>query len=96
MTSQRRQHAPDLKAKLAIAALTQDQSMSQLALESGVHVNLIARWRDELKSNAHKLFNIHATQPRTQSAITSEERPTAASEFLSNLQFADTHILFDA
>ncbi len=49
--------SPTLKAKVALEALMQNKTISELSKETGAHPNMISRWRDKLIENAIFIFN---------------------------------------
>jgi len=57
MRRKRRNHSPAFKAKVALAALQGDKTLSQLASQYDVHVNQIQTWRNQLKDNMVSLFD---------------------------------------
>ncbi|WP_035277058.1 helix-turn-helix domain-containing protein, partial [Desulforegula conservatrix] len=48
----RRNHGPAFKAKVALAALKGDKTLSELSDQFGVHSNQISAWKKELEQNA--------------------------------------------
>ncbi len=56
----RRNHSPAFKAKVALAALKGDKTMSELATQFDVHPNQIKQWKDQLLDGVTD----GATQPR--------------------------------
>lgn len=52
----RRNHSPDFKAKVALAALKGDRTLSELAKKFDVHANQIAQWKEQLLSGASHAF----------------------------------------
>ncbi|WP_051284395.1 transposase [Desulforegula conservatrix] len=52
----RKNHGPAFKAKVALAALKGDKSLSELSDQFGVHSNQISAWKKELEQNASELF----------------------------------------
>jgi len=52
----RRNHTPAFKAKVALAALKNDRTMTQLAEQFDVHPNQIATWKDQLLESAADVF----------------------------------------
>ena len=45
MPRKRRQYPPELKAKVALEALREESTMTELAARYDVHPNLIAKWK---------------------------------------------------
>jgi len=52
----RRKHSPAFKAKVAMAALSGDKTLAQLAQEFEVHPNQITDWKRQLTERAAEVF----------------------------------------
>jgi transposase len=52
----RRNHSPDLKAKVALAAVKGDRTIAQLSEQYGVHASQITTWKDQLLAGAANVF----------------------------------------
>ena len=52
----RRNHTPAFKAKVALAAITGDRTLAQLAEQFDVHPNQITSWKAQLESGAAEVF----------------------------------------
>jgi len=52
----RRNHSPDFKAKVALAALKGDRTIAQLSDQHGVHVSQIKAWKEQLQASAANVF----------------------------------------
>jgi transposase len=48
----RRNHSPAFKAKVALAALTGEKTLAELAQQFDVHANQIAQWKAQLLGGA--------------------------------------------
>ena len=59
----RRNHSPAFKAKVALAALKGDKTMSELATQFDVHPNQIKQWKDQLLDGVAGVFDDSA-RPR--------------------------------
>ena len=60
----RRNHSPDFKAKVALAALKGDRPIAQLSDQHGVHVSQITAWKEQLQAGAANVFGLgHSTSP---------------------------------
>jgi transposase-like protein len=53
----RRNHSPALKAKVALAALKGDRTMSELATQFDLHPNQIKQWKDQLLAGVSDVFD---------------------------------------
>jgi transposase len=56
MSKKRTQYSADFKAKVALAALRNEQTMSELAAHYGVHPTMINQWKKALVEGASQLF----------------------------------------
>lgn len=61
--SVRKKHSAAFKAKVALAALTSDKTMSEHCSEFGVHQSQIKKWKRELKDGATGIFNGDVKSP---------------------------------
>lgn len=52
----RRNHSPAFKAKVALAALKGDKTMSELAPQFDLHPNQIKQWKDQLLEGVTDVF----------------------------------------
>jgi len=53
----RRNHSPAFKAKVALAAIRGEKTMSDLAQEFDVHPNQIKQWKDHMLARAGDVFD---------------------------------------
>ena len=52
----RRNHSPAFKAKVALAAIRGEQTLTELAQQFDVHANQIKQWKDQLLEGASDVF----------------------------------------
>ena len=52
----RRNHSPAFKAKVALAAVKGEKTVTQLSDQFGVHVSQINAWKDQLQAAAADVF----------------------------------------
>lgn len=57
MKRTRRNHSGGFKAKVALAALKGDKTLSELAEQFDVHVNQISDWKQQLLEGAVEVFD---------------------------------------
>lgn len=56
MTNKRRKFTPEQKARLVLEMLKEENLVSQLASEHGIHTNVLNRWKAEAVQNLSELF----------------------------------------
>ena len=59
----RRNHSPDLKAKVALAAMKGDKTIAQLSEQYGVHPSQITTWKEQLLAGAANVFGPGGAAP---------------------------------
>ena len=57
MGKKRKQHSPQFKAKVALAALQNEETTAQLASRFDIHPTVITTWKRQLLDNAAELFD---------------------------------------
>jgi len=56
MSRKRRNHSPDFKSKVALAAIKGDETLSELAKRYQINANLIVKWKKLLLENSAEVF----------------------------------------
>ena len=56
MSNKRKQYSPEFKAKVALAALKNEETTADLAQRFGVHPTMIAAWKRSLQEGAADIF----------------------------------------
>jgi transposase len=76
MKKQRNKHDPAFKAKVALAALREDESVAELARRFGLHPNQIYTWKREFIERAALVFERDAGAAAAVSGEDTAERET--------------------
>jgi len=50
-------YSPEFKAKIALAAIREDQTLTQLSSDHEMHVNNVINWKKEAIDNLPSVFN---------------------------------------
>ena len=56
MSKKRRNHSPDFKAKVALAAIKGDETLNELSQRFGINANLIVKWKKLLLEQSSEVF----------------------------------------
>ena len=57
MIKRRKQYSAEFNARVALAALKNEESIAELAAKFGVHPTMISNWKRELIEGAGELFD---------------------------------------
>lgn len=57
MSKQRRTHSADLKAKVALEAIKERLTVSEIASEYHIHPNQVTTWKNQLIENLSTVFS---------------------------------------
>ncbi len=52
----RRNYTAGFKAKVALEAIKEEKTTSEIASEFGIHPTMVTRWKKEFLENSHKVF----------------------------------------
>jgi len=52
----RKRYSAKIKAQVALSAINEGKTLSELSSEFGIHANQIVRWKKELLSRAEEVF----------------------------------------
>lgn len=56
MSQKRRNHSADFKAKVALAAIKGDQTLSEIASRYAINANLVVKWKKQLLEQSAEVF----------------------------------------
>lgn len=87
MKRKRRKFSNDFKAKVAIEALRERETLSELSTRYEVHPNLIARWKREFLENAGKAFADTSIEKEDQG-----EKPEALYAKIGRLEMENDYL----
>jgi len=63
MNNNKKKYSPEFKAKVALSAIKEEGSLSELSSRFGVNPNMISRWKKQVLSNTTKVFSGQLTPP---------------------------------
>jgi transposase len=63
----RRNHSPALKAKVALEALREQESVAEIARRYKLHVTVVAKWKRQLAENVEQVFETNGEVSRDSS-----------------------------
>jgi transposase len=72
MSRKRRQYSPEFKAKIALAAIRGEKTLSELAAQYEIHPAMLNTWKRQLLENASSLFDQGKSANKAQSDVKAE------------------------
>lgn len=69
----RKRYEAAFKARVAMAALKDDKTLSELASEYGVHSNLVSQWKRRLLTNVTRVFEEQVDESQQEHQAVVEE-----------------------
>jgi transposase len=72
MGKKRKTHSPQFKAKVALAAIQNDETTSQIASRFGVHPTMVSTWKRQMLDGAADIFDT-AHKSRKQAEAQTDE-----------------------
>ena len=56
MSKKRRNHSPEFKSKVALAAIKGDKTLTELSQQYGINSHLIVKWKRQLIDQSSEVF----------------------------------------
>jgi transposase len=89
MSSKRTKHSPAFKAKVALAALREQETIAEISRRYKVHANMVYKWRQHLLENLPRAFETEAagagqTSEREAELLQKIGELTVERDFLAN------------
>ena len=89
MSTKRTKHSPAFKAKVALAALRDQETVAEIARRYKVHANMVYKWRQLLLENLPRAFEtpetgVGQTSEREAELLQKIGELTVERDFLSN------------
>ena len=72
MGKQREKHSPQFKAKVALAAIQNDETTAQIASRFGVHPTMVSTWKRQMLEGAADIFDKRNKSRKQAEAQTAE------------------------
>ena len=72
MGKQRKKHRPQFKAKVALAAIQNDETVAQIASRFGVHPTMVSTWKRQMLEGAADIFDKRHKSSKQAEAKTDE------------------------
>ena len=57
MSNKRKKYSPEFKAKVALAAIKNEETVSELAARFGVHPTMVSTWKRQMLDGAADIFD---------------------------------------
>jgi transposase-like protein len=70
MSSRRKQYSPEFKAKVALAAIKNEETVAELSRRYEVHPTMINKWKKALVNGAAEIFDQgHKSRRQTEAKV---------------------------
>jgi transposase len=90
MKSKRSKHSPAFKAKVALAAIREQETVAEIARRNKINANLVYKWKKQLLENLAGIFEAEGSNGSTEAPEREAEllqkigELTVERDFLSN------------
>lgn len=88
MKKSRTKHSPEFKAKVALAALREQETIPEIARRYSVHPNVVYKWKRQLTENMSRAFDAEGrsggTSEREAELLKKIGELTVERDFLAN------------
>ena len=62
MKSKRSKHSPALKARVALAAIREQETVAEIARRNKINANLVYKWKKDLLDNLARIFEAEGSR----------------------------------
>ncbi len=73
MGKERKQHSADFKAKVALEAIKEQETINEIAKRYEVHPNMISRWKQDALDGMSETFSTRRDKKAKEDDVTKEE-----------------------
>jgi transposase-like protein len=73
MGKERKQHSADFKAKVALEAIKEQETINEIAKRYEVHPNMISRWKQDALDGMSETFSTRRDKKAKENDVTKEE-----------------------
>jgi transposase-like protein len=89
MSKTRAKHSPEFKARVALAAVREQDTVAEISRRYKIHANMVYKWRQVLLDNLPRVFNkdeaiVSHTSEREAELLQKIGELTVERDFLSN------------
>lgn len=70
----RRLHTAEFKAKVALEALKEDKTISEIGAKYGLHPKMVSQWKQEFVENASSVFTRNKKDAQLQNELNDKEQ----------------------
>jgi transposase-like protein len=89
MKKRRKKHSPEFKAKVALAAVREQETVAEISRKHKIHTNVVCKWKREFLANISRVFETEvcsgvASSEREDGLLKKIGELTVERNFLSN------------
>lgn len=89
MKKQRRKHAAEFKAKVALEAIRGLKTVSEIAADYEIHPVMVSNWKKEMLANLPELFTDNKSKPDKKSDRQTEQLQRKIGQLTMEVEFLE-------